>query len=111
MELKREIKKDGYAVKITAQENGQALGRAYLYVIFNDLGRGPYGLLEDVFVEESARSCGVGTQLVKAAMEEAKARGCGRLICTSRYTRPEVHRWYEGLGFRDYGKEFRMDLK
>lgn len=110
MEIKKEIKKDGYAVKIVAEENGQVLGRAYLYVIFNDLGRGAYGLLEDVFVEENARSRGVGTQLVKAVIAEAQARGCSRLIGTSRYTRPEVHQWYEGLGFRDYGKEFRMDF-
>ena len=110
MEIKKEIKKDGYAVKIVAEENGRVFGRAYLYVIFNDLGRGPYGLLEDVFVEEIFRSRGVGSQLVKAVVEEAKARGCSRLIATSRHTRPEVHKWYEGLGFRDYGKEFIMDF-
>lgn len=110
MELKKEIKKDGYAVKIVAEENGQALGRAYLYVIFNDLDHGPYGLMEDVFVEDNARGRGVGTQLVKAVIEEAKARGCSRLIGTSRYTRPQVHEWYIGLGFQDYGKEFRINF-
>lgn len=110
MEIKKEIKKDSYAVKIVAEENRQILGRAYLYVIFNDLGHGPYGLMEDVFVEESARGKGVGTQLVQAVIAEAKERGCSRLIGTSRYTRPEVHEWYIGLGFADYGKEFRMDF-
>lgn len=43
------------AIKITVEENGQVLGRAYLYLIKNDLHDKPYGLLEDVFVEEKAR--------------------------------------------------------
>ncbi len=110
MEVKKEEKHDCYAIKITAEDNGVVLGRAYLYVIFNDLGKGPYGFLEDVFVEESARKHGLGTQLVQAVIEEAKTLGCKKIIGTSRYSRPEVHAWYEGMGFKDYGKEFRLDL-
>lgn len=111
MEIKKEIKKESYAVKIVAEENGTVLGRAYLYVIFNDLSDRPYGLLEDVFVAEGARKRGVGTQLVQVVVEEAKERKLERLICTSRYARPEVHAWYLKMGFTDYGKEFKMDLK
>ena len=110
MEIKKEIKKDCYAVKITAEENGVVLGRVFLYVIYNELHAEPYGLVEDVFVEEGARGKGLGTQLVKAVMSEAKERGCYKLIGTSRFERPEVHAWYESLGFEKYGVEFRMDL-
>ena len=110
MEIKKEIRKESYAVKVTAEENGEILGRAYLYVIFNDLRDQPYGLLEDVFVAEHARKHGLGTKLVQAIVAEAKERKLGRLICTSRYARPEVHAWYMKLGFKDYGKEFKLDL-
>lgn len=109
MEIKKEINKDSYAVKIIFEENKQMLGRAYLYVLFDDRHDRPYGLF-DVFVKEDQRGKGLGIQLVAAVIVEAKVRDCYKLIGTSRYSRPELHTWYQGLGFADYGKEFRMDL-
>jgi len=86
-------------------------GRIYLYLIKNDLHEKPYGLLEDLFVEESYRGSGLGRQLVQTAIEEAKKLGCYKLIGTSRNSRDEVHGFYKKLGFEEYGKEFRMNLK
>ena len=111
MEYKKEIKKECLAVKITAEENGQTVGRAWLYVLFNDLHQEPYGLLEDVFVEESQRGKGIGNELLKNVIAEAKDRGCYKLVGNSRHSRDGVHAWYTRLGFKDYGKEFRIDLK
>ena len=110
MEIKKEIKRDCYAVKITAEDNGKVLGRAYLHIIFKNLEAKPYGFLTDLVVEEEMRGQGIGTQIVKAVIHEARERGCYKLVGTSRYSRPKVHAWYEGMGFKDYGKEFRMDL-
>ena len=98
------------AVKLTVTENGNMLGHAYLYLIHNDLHAAPYGLLEDVFVEEPYRGKGYGTKLVEAAIAEAKKRGCYKLIGTSRKERTEVHAFYDRLGFKNYGLEFRMDF-
>jgi len=109
MQYKKETKQS-QAIKITAEDGGKVLGRASLYLIYNDLQPEPYGLLEDVFVEEAARGKGLGTALTKMVVDEAKTQGCTRLIANSRYTRPEVHKMYEKIGFRDYGKEFRMDF-
>ena len=98
-------------IKITAQENGREVGRAHLYLIYNDLHPGaPYGLLEDVFVDESQRGRGTGTKLVQAVIEEAKARGCYKLVATSRHERDKVHELYEKLGFVNYGIEFRINF-
>lgn len=110
MELHKEIKRDCYAVKITFQENGQEVGRARLYIIYDDVHKEPHGLLEDVFVNESQRGLGLGTQLIETAIDEAKKIGCYKIICTSRYSREKIHVWYEKLGFKNYGVEFRMDL-
>ena len=99
-----------YAIKVVAEENGQILGRARLYIMFNDLHKDPFGFLEDVFVEEKSRGKGIGTKLVNKVIDEAKKQNCYKLICTSRYEKPEVHSLYEKLGFKDYGKEFRIDL-
>jgi len=98
------------AVKFEMRDDEKVVGRAYLYLIKNDLHDGPYGLLEDLFVEEEYRKHGIGGQLVKAVIEEAKKLGCYKLVGTSRNSRAEVHEFYKKLGFSEYGKEFRMDL-
>ncbi len=109
MEIKK-TEKQSKAIKLEMEEGGRVVGRAFLYLIYNDLHTEPYGLLEDVFVEENGRGKGIGTALVKEVIREAKERGCHRLIACSRYSRPEVHQWYIGLGFEDYGKEFKMEF-
>jgi len=110
MQINRETKKDCYAIKITATEDDKEIGRAWLYVLHNDLHREPFGLLEDVFVEENQRGRGIGTKLVRMIVRESKKIGCYKLIATSRNSRPKTHIWYEKLGFKKYGAEFRMDL-
>lgn len=110
MELKIEEQKNILLVKITALDGGKQIGRLFLYVLKNDLHKEPFGFLEDVFVEESHRKLGIGSQLVKKAIEEAKTRGCYKLIGNSRTFAGAVHGFYERLGFKKWGFEFRMDL-
>ena len=98
------------AIRFSIEDNGVEVGRAYLYLVKNDLHAVPYGLLEDLFVVESHRSQGVGRQLVDQIITTARENKCSKLLALSRYSRTEVHAWYERLGFKDYGKEFRMDL-
>ena len=86
------------------------VARAYLYVMTNDLHAEPFGLLEDVFVDESQRGSGLGTALVQEVIAAAREAGCYKLIATSRASRPKVHELYERLGFENYGIEFRMSL-
>ncbi|MBI2552113.1 GNAT family N-acetyltransferase [Candidatus Uhrbacteria bacterium] len=102
--------RQSYAIKIVVKEGARAFGRAYLFLITNDLHDQPYGLLEDVFIEESYRGKGIGTQLIRAAVEEAKARGCYKIVATSRDSRPKVQKLYERLGLKKYGAAFRMEL-
>ncbi len=109
MELKKE-QLETKAIKITVEEDGKTVGRASLFLITNDLHDEPYGLLEDVFVDEAYRSKGFGRQLVKAVIQEAKDQGCRKLIGQSRYGREKVHALYLDLGFNDHGKNFRMDF-
>lgn len=110
MEFKKEIKKDTFAIKITAEENGATVGRLYLYILKNDLHKEPFAFLEDVFVEESHRKLGIGSQLVEKAIEEAKAQGCYKLIGNSRMSKEKVHAFYERLGFKKHGFEFRIEF-
>lgn len=110
MQFNKNREERPYSIKITVEENNDQVGRAYLYMIYNDLHEEPYGLLEDVKVQEDYRGQGIGTKLVNKVIEEAENQGCYKLLATSRDSRPKVHDWYEKLGFENYGREFRLDL-
>ncbi len=96
--------------KLTITKDHKELARIYLYFIQNDLHDKPYALMEDLFVQEEFRGQGYGKKMVQAALEEAKKERCYKVICTSRYGREHVHKMYQDLGFKDYGKEFRIDI-
>lgn len=99
-----------HSIKFYAMDNKQEVGHAYLFLIYNQCSGYYYGLLEDVFVKEEHRKHGVGTRLVDAVIIECKERQLHHLIATSRYSRLHIHQWYKKLGFKDYGKEFRIDF-
>jgi len=102
----------GRGIRYSLEEQGREIGHAYLYLLSNDLHEEPFGLLEDVQIDEGHRGQGAANSLVKAVIERAQHEGCYKLIATSRNdgTRQTVHDWYLRLGFRDYGSEFRLDF-
>jgi len=55
--------------------------------------------LEDLFMTESARGGGHGRQLVEAAFESARARGCRRIELDVNEQNTGALRFYESLGF------------
>jgi GNAT superfamily N-acetyltransferase len=97
-------------IRFSINGDGREMARAYLYIMTNDLHNAPFGLLEDVFVDESQRGSGLGTTLVKEVISAAKELGCYKLIATSRTSRPKVHELYERLGFEKHGVEFRISF-
>ncbi len=100
----------GRGFKFTVRGGKKEIGRAYLYVLYNDLHDQPFGLLEDVFVDERCRGQDIGTKLVESVLKKARQIGCYKLVATSRFARLRVHRWYKRLGFKKYGYEFRVDF-
>ncbi len=98
-------------IKIILREKNRIIARASLYLLRNDLHEKPYGFMEDVFVEEQFRGQGYGEKIAAAIIEEARKRGCYKLICTSRFSNEKAHKLYEKLGFKNHGNEFRIDLR
>jgi GNAT superfamily N-acetyltransferase len=98
-------------IKFYVMEGDKEVGRTYLYILKNDLHDQPFGFMEDVFVDETQRGKGIGSELVKKVIEEARNKGCYKLICTSRYSNEKVHELYKRFGFKDHGMEFRMNLE
>ena len=99
-----------HGVRISKTLRGKEVGRAYLYIMNNDLHKEPFGFMEDVFVDDAYRGKGIGEALVKKVISEAKRAGCYKLVATSRHSRDRVHALYLKLDFKDQGKEFRIDF-
>ena len=100
----------GKGIKFYIQKDGKEIARAHLYILKNDLHQEPFGFMEDVFVDESKRGQGLGLKMVKNLVAKAKEQGCYKLICTSRNSRQKVHEFYKRIGFKEHGKEFRIDF-
>jgi ribosomal protein S18 acetylase RimI-like enzyme len=62
-------------------------------------------LLEDLYVEDSARRHGLGEALVRAAVERARERGCGRIELDVNDGNEPARALYERLGFSSYVEE------
>lgn len=56
-------------------------------------------LIENVRVAGDARGRGLGEFLIAAAIERARAAGCGLVQLTTDRQRLDAHRFYERLGF------------
>jgi ribosomal protein S18 acetylase RimI-like enzyme len=57
------------------------------------------GLIEDVRVAADRRSRGIGEQMVRWAVAEARARGCKLVELLTHNTRVDAQRFYVRLGF------------
>jgi GNAT superfamily N-acetyltransferase len=55
--------------------------------------------LEDIFVEEAARGAGLGRELMEAAFERARERGCARMELDVNERNAGALGLYESLGF------------
>ena len=109
MDVNRE-KIAAQGIRFSVSADGVEVARAYLYLMHNDLHQEPFGLMEDVYVDESQRGEDMGTRVVNERVAAAKENGCYKLIATSRDSRPKVHELYRRLGFSDHGREFRINF-
>lgn len=110
MELQETTRNDSYSIQFSATEDGKKVGWAFVVIVKNDRHAEPYALLEDVYVEPEYRGRGIGTQLITSVINKAKSLNCYKLITQSRYSKEGVHELYKKYGFRDHGKNFRIDL-
>jgi GNAT superfamily N-acetyltransferase len=63
--------------------------------------------IESVHVRSDLRSRGIGAQLLAAAEELARERGCYRVQLTSRNVRDDAHRFYRANGYGQTSQGFK----
>ncbi|NGO79086.1 GNAT family N-acetyltransferase [Streptomyces sp. YC504] len=96
---------------VLVDDAGLVLGCAQLTYI-PGLGQGgrERALVEAVRVRADRRGGGLGAELMKLAIERARARGCGLMQLTSNKRRGAAHRFYERLGFARSHEGFKLPL-
>jgi ribosomal protein S18 acetylase RimI-like enzyme len=96
------IERDPNVQLVVAQDTaGTVVGCLQLCILPGLSSQGACrGLIEDVRVASHCRSRGIGEQLVRWALSEARARGCKLVELLTHQTRVDAQRFYERLGFQ-----------
>ena len=96
---------------LVSEQDGRLVATAVLVVTTNlSYGARPYGIIENIVVDESVRGQGIGGAIVRKAIELAREAGCYKVSLTSNVRRVESHHFYESLGFRQTHLGFRIDF-
>ncbi len=95
-----------YALYV-ARMDGQVVGSFALLIMDNLAHTGaPSAVVEDVVVRSKWRSRGIGSQMIRFAMEKAREAGCYKLALSCSMNRDRAHKFYESLGFEKHGYSF-----
>jgi GNAT superfamily N-acetyltransferase len=73
-------------------------------------GGGKIAQIEAVRIAAPLRGRGLGGEMMRWAIERARAAGCVRVQLTSNKERTDAHRFYEELGFRRSHEGFKLYL-
>lgn len=97
---------------LVAEVAGKIIGTCHV-IIVPHLGHAlkPFAIVENVVVDASARSSGIGHHLMAAAGELARRRGCYKLALTSNIARPRAHQFYKRLGWTRTHFGFSLGLE
>jgi GNAT superfamily N-acetyltransferase len=66
--------------------------------------------IEAVFVSSASRGKGIGTEMMRVALAEARRLGCIRVQLTSQKRRTRAHAFYERLGFERTHEGMKLKL-
>jgi len=85
---------------MVAEQDAQVVGCFQLCFLPGVSSQGATrALIEDVRVVSDRRGQGIGEQMLKWAIAEAKSRGCRVFELLTHHTRSDAQRFYERLGF------------
>jgi ribosomal protein S18 acetylase RimI-like enzyme len=70
----------------------------------------PQAWIPDLYVGPAFRRQGAARALLDACVEEARRRGCHRLVLESGHHRSGAHRLYEQYGFQHYARAYSLEL-
>jgi GNAT superfamily N-acetyltransferase len=96
---------------IVVESLGERVACFQLTYVFGLTQRGkPRGQIEMVHVTAPSRSLGIGSEMIRWAIDRCRARGCAIVQLTSNKKRLDAHRLYERLGFMKSHEGFKYYL-
>ena len=97
------------ATLLVADHEGAVTGTVTVIVVPNlTHGAQPWAQLENMVVDATVRSAGVGHALMAEALRIAREAGCYKVQLQSRNERTDAHRFYAREGFTDASAGFRL---
>jgi len=106
-----EIEADPNNDILVADTSGRVVGCLQLTVIPGlSISATKRGQIESVRVAADMRGTGLGEQLIEAAIDLARSRGCKLMQLTSNKVRADAIRFYEKLGFTATHEGFKKSL-
>ena len=96
---------------IVAEQGGEIVGTLQISVL---PGLARFGMkraiLENVHMRGDQRGQGLGSQMVRWAVERCREYGCGMVQLTSNKVRLDAHRFYRKLGFEQTHEGIKLLL-
>ncbi|MEO5807500.1 GNAT family N-acetyltransferase [Devosia sp.] len=106
-----EITADSNHRLIIAEKDGEVIGTLQISIV---PGLPRFGMkraiLENVHIRADQRGTGHGSIMVRWAIEQCRAAGCGMVQLTSNKLRTDAHRFYRTLGFEQTHEGFKLFL-
>ena len=96
-----EMKNHPCALILFAKSNGEFVGICTCFYAYSTFLAKPLLNIHDLYVEESARGKGVGTQLLQALEEMARKKKCGKITLEVRKDNLNARDLYKGQGFQE----------
>jgi PhnO protein len=94
-----------------AEGDGAIVGFGSLHIELLLRHAGLAGEIQELVVNETVRSKGIGAELVSRLEDEAEKRGCISIEVTTRKRWIDAQRFYKGMGFRQTHVNFTKELK
>ncbi|MEO8756748.1 MAG: GNAT family N-acetyltransferase [Devosia sp.] len=96
---------------LVVERDGETVGCFQLSYLPGLMRRGMWrGQIELVHVSAANQGRGIGSEMMRWALERCRERGCGMIQLTSNKKRPDAHRFYERLGFLKSHEGFKYYL-
>lgn len=97
---------------LAAESEGNVVG--YVYASIESTNwmelRGPAGVIQDIYVDESARHLGAGRELLHAAIQWVRTKGRTQVVLLTKTKNEHAQHLFAALGFRPTMIEMTLDL-
>jgi GNAT superfamily N-acetyltransferase len=97
---------------IVAELNGEVIGTLHLMLLPSlSFQGGLRAQVESVRVDKTHQGQGIGSDMLRWAIERAQGRGAHVVQLTTHKSRADAHRFYERLGFKSTHLGMKLSLK